>query len=63
MKIDLECHNCKKTFQLDMSKARRGSSIKCPRCRVEYTFKDDGFKKVDDQLKKMLKNIEIKIKL
>ena len=63
MTIDITCQSCKKSFPLDMSKARRNYITKCPRCRTEYFFKDDGFKKVNDQLEKMLKNIEIKIKI
>jgi len=63
MTIDIKCENCKREFPLDMNKARSNSVIKCPRCRAEYHFKDDNFKKINDQLEEMLKNIEIKINL
>lgn len=60
MIIDLKCENCKKKFKLDMSKGKKGHSVKCKHCGATYNFTDDGFKKVDDALKNFGKNSKFK---
>ena len=60
MKIDIQCPECKRKFQVTLDQVHKESNVTCPGCRKQIKLKSEGddLGKVDKSFKDLQKTIK-----